>query len=142
MGGDATLSAAALAAVRCGVPFVPVPRGFGNIFARVFGHPDGADAIVALLEHGEIWKVDVGQADGEIFLSHRSFGFLEDVQNAVETSRDQPAPGCAGTSPTTRRPSACCAPRCAGSASRSTARSSGTTPWSSPSPTSRRTTAS
>jgi diacylglycerol kinase (ATP) len=90
VGGDATLSATALAAVRCGVPFVPVPTGFGNIFARVFGHRGRVDDVVGLLEHGEVWKVDVGQAGQEIFLSHRSYGYLDDVQNAVEESRDHP----------------------------------------------------
>jgi predicted polyphosphate/ATP-dependent NAD kinase len=33
IGGDATLSAAAAAAIRGDVPFVPVPNGFGNVFA-------------------------------------------------------------------------------------------------------------
>ena len=38
IGGDATLSAAARAAPRHRIPFVPVPNGFGNVFASVFGH--------------------------------------------------------------------------------------------------------
>src|SRR5437867_9750005 len=39
IGGDATLSAAAEAAVRLSVPFVPVPSGFGNLFTSAFEHP-------------------------------------------------------------------------------------------------------
>jgi diacylglycerol kinase (ATP) len=90
VGGDATLSAAAVAAVRHGVPFVPVPNGFGNVFARVFGHPDRAAGVVQLLSDGEVWRVDVGLAGEEIFLSHRSYGFLEAIQQATERGRRQP----------------------------------------------------
>lgn len=89
VGGDSTLSAAAVAAVRCGVPFVPVPNGFGNVFARVFGHPDRAEAVVNLLERGELRKVDVGLANDEIFLSHRSYGFIEAIQQLAEHGRQQ-----------------------------------------------------
>jgi len=60
IGGDATLSAAAHAAIRTDVPFVPVPNGFGNLFARVFGFPDRAEGVVALLETGQVRRVDVG----------------------------------------------------------------------------------
>jgi diacylglycerol kinase (ATP) len=90
VGGDATLSAAAEVAIRVGVPLVPVPRGFGNVFARTFGHDDRAEAIVELIESGAVCRVDVGCAGQEIFLCHRSYGFLEDVQSAVERNRAQP----------------------------------------------------
>ncbi len=90
VGGDATLSAAAEVAIRVGVPLVPVPRGFGNVFARTFGHDDRAEAIVELIESGAVCRVDVGCAGQEIFLCHRSYGFLDDVQSAVERNRAQP----------------------------------------------------
>jgi len=91
IGGDATLSAAAAASIRCDIPFVPVPNGFGNVFAGVFGHVGRADAVLELLEHGEIRRVDVGMADGgAVFLSHRSYGFLERIQQAAERGRRQP----------------------------------------------------
>ena len=84
VGGDATLSAASHASIRTKVPFVPVPNGFGNLFARSFGFPDRAEAVVALLEAGEVRRVDVGAGknhDGtELFLSHRSYGLLEQIQ--------------------------------------------------------------
>jgi diacylglycerol kinase (ATP) len=72
------------------VPLVPVPRGFGNVFARTFGHDDRAEAIVELIESGAVCRVDVGCAGQEIFLCHRSYGFLDDVQSAVERNRAQP----------------------------------------------------
>lgn len=94
VGGDATQSAAALAAIRTAAPFVPVPTGFGNIFARVFRHPMKAKAVVRLLERGELRRVDVGVAatarGEELFLSHRSFGLLEQIQDMAERGRRQP----------------------------------------------------
>jgi diacylglycerol kinase family enzyme len=94
IGGDATLSAAARAAMRHGVPFVPVPNGFGNVFARVFGHPWRARDVVALLDTGEVRRVDVGltrtKTGEEVFLSHRSFGVLEQIQQVAEKGRKQP----------------------------------------------------
>ena len=91
VGGDATLSAVAIAAIRLAVPFVPVPNGFGNIFAAAFGHGSQTGRVIALFEHGEVRRVDVGAAGGgDVFLSHRSYGMLEDIQRAVEAGRAQP----------------------------------------------------
>jgi diacylglycerol kinase family enzyme len=71
--------------VRLGVPFIPVPSGFGNVFTQVFGHRDGVDTVLALLRAGEIRSVDVGiVGEEELFLSHRSYGFLERIQQAAE----------------------------------------------------------
>jgi diacylglycerol kinase (ATP) len=90
VGGDATQSAAAGFARRHAIPFVPVPTGFGNLFAAVFGHPRAASRVVALLRSGAVRRVDMGIAGNEIFLSHRSYGFLDQVQEAVEAGRRQP----------------------------------------------------
>ena len=90
VGGDATLSAAAAAAIRLDVPFVPVPNGFGNVFATVFGHPGRAADVMRLFEDGEVHKVDVGKAGNEMFLSHRSYGILDQIQETVEEGRQQP----------------------------------------------------
>jgi diacylglycerol kinase (ATP) len=94
IGGDATQSAAAAAAMRLDVPFVPVPNGFGNIFAGVFGHPHQVKGVLRLLEGGEVRRVDVGMAtcgpSEDVFLSHRSYGLLEQVQQVAEQGRQQP----------------------------------------------------
>jgi diacylglycerol kinase (ATP) len=91
VGGDATLSAAVSAAVRLSIPFVPVPSGFGNMFARAFGFADQTGRVIELFERGQIRRVDVGTVNGrEIFLSHRSYGLLEEIQQAVEREGAQP----------------------------------------------------
>jgi diacylglycerol kinase (ATP) len=90
IGGDATQSAAAVAAIRSEAAFVPVAAGFGNIFASVFGHPNRAEAVIELLERGERRRVDVGAVGDELFLSHRSYGLLEQVQQVAERGRRQP----------------------------------------------------
>jgi diacylglycerol kinase (ATP) len=90
VGGDASQSAAALLARRHRIPFLPIPNGFGNLFARVFGLPSTPQQAARLLDEGEIRMVDVGMAGDEIFLSHKSYGFLDQVQAAVEEGPQQP----------------------------------------------------
>jgi diacylglycerol kinase (ATP) len=90
VGGDATQSAAAELSRRHRIPFVPVPTGFGNLFASVFGHPASARRAARLLADGAIRMVDVGLAGDEIFLSHKSYGFIDEVQELVEEGRRQP----------------------------------------------------
>ena len=90
VGGDGTMSAAARVAIRHQIPFVPVPSGFGNLFARAFGHRGQVEAVVELLDHGEIIRADAAAANGEIFLCHSSYGMLADIQAAVEAVGAQP----------------------------------------------------
>lgn len=91
IGGDATISAAAAASVRLSIPFVPVPNGFGNMFALAFGFGDRTRGVVELFERGQVRRVDVGRFPaGRLFLSHRSYGLLNEIQEAVERGRAQP----------------------------------------------------
>lgn len=90
VGGDGTMSAAAQAAIRHQIPFVPVPSGFGNLFARAFGHRGRVDEVVELLDHGEVIRADAATANGEIFLCHSSYGMLAQIQAAVEAVGAQP----------------------------------------------------
>jgi diacylglycerol kinase (ATP) len=84
VGGDATQSAAAMGAARRSVPFLPVPAGFGNLFARAFRHSGRVEDALGLLERGELVHADVGLQNGEPFLCHASFGLLAEVQARVE----------------------------------------------------------
>ena len=90
IGGDATMSAAAPAAIRHRVPLLPVPCGFGNLFARTFGHTDDIERLLEALDANEVVRVDAGTRHGNVFLCHESFGPLDDIQNEVEQGRGQP----------------------------------------------------
>jgi diacylglycerol kinase (ATP) len=91
VGGDATLSAAAATSVRLSVPFVAVPCGFGNMFAQAFGFNDQTRRVLELFERGQVRRVDVGMMeDRRLFLSHKSFGLLNEIQESVERGRTQP----------------------------------------------------
>src|SRR5258705_12234383 len=72
------------------MPFVPITPDFCNLFARFFGHHSSAREVVRLLDEGEIRLVAVGVAGDELFLSHKSYGFLDQIQEAVEEGRRQP----------------------------------------------------
>lgn len=90
VGGDATMSAAASAAIRHRLPLVPVPSGFGNLFAQTSGHTDDVQAVLDTLDAGQVVWMDVGVSRGEVFLCHESFGLLHDVQTTVEQPGVQP----------------------------------------------------
>jgi len=87
IGGDATVSAAAAAAVRLSVPYLPVPSGFGNLFTGTFEHPRDPGEVAALLGGGEVIWSDVGVSTSGTFLSHQSYGFLSRIQEEVEQLR-------------------------------------------------------
>jgi diacylglycerol kinase family enzyme len=92
VGGDGTQSMAAQAAMRRGVALLPVPTGFGNLFARHLRQPAEVGRAVELVERGEIVRVDVGVRNGEPFLCAEGFGVLADVQRRVEAGRRPPRP--------------------------------------------------
>ena len=87
VGGDGTQSTAAVAAVRRSVPFLPVPCGFGNLFARALGHAHDVDQVIETLEQGKLVRVDVGVRNGELFLCQESFGLWAQIQQKPEAGR-------------------------------------------------------
>jgi diacylglycerol kinase family enzyme len=73
-GGDGTLAKVAGAAIERGLPFVCVPFGTRNHFARDLGL-DRGDPVGALAGFaGDERVVDVGRANGRIFLNNVSIG--------------------------------------------------------------------
>jgi diacylglycerol kinase family enzyme len=73
-GGDGTLAAVATAAVERGLPFVCVPFGTRNHFARDLGL-DRSDPVAALAAfEGTERHVDVGRANGRLFVNNVSIG--------------------------------------------------------------------
>jgi diacylglycerol kinase family enzyme len=73
-GGDGSLAAVAEVALERDVPFVCVPLGTRNHFARDLGL-DRGDPIAALRAFGgEERRIDVGRADERLFLNNVSLG--------------------------------------------------------------------
>jgi diacylglycerol kinase family enzyme len=94
VGGDSTLSKVA-SVLPPRMPLAAVPTGFGNLFARCFGHRADEASVLRLLERGTTVWVDAGADGRELFLSNRGFGFLEDVKRAVEHATRRPRPSLA-----------------------------------------------
>jgi diacylglycerol kinase (ATP) len=90
VGGDATISETAAVAMELQVPLLPVPAGFGNIFARNLGYRATVPSVLELLERGTVQRVDAGRVEGSIFLANYAFGFTEDVKSAVEAASALP----------------------------------------------------
>jgi hypothetical protein len=72
-GGDGSLGAVAAAAIERDVPFVCVPSGTRNHFARDVGLPLDPVAALAAFE-GPERRVDVGRVNGRVFLNNVSLG--------------------------------------------------------------------
>jgi undecaprenyl-diphosphatase len=72
-GGDGTVNSAARAAMDADVPLLVLPAGTFNHFARDLGIGGLSDAVAALRE-GTAVRVDVGRANGRIFLNTASVG--------------------------------------------------------------------
>src|SRR5512140_3021565 len=68
VGGDGTQSAAVSAALRQAVPLLPVPSGFGNLFANALRAPRRVEQVIDLITQGTLIRVDVGQRNGAPFL--------------------------------------------------------------------------
>lgn len=64
--------------------------GFGNIFARALGHRASIPFLLELLGRGQIRRAEVGVDATGVFLSSRSFGFLEAVKQSVENRHAVP----------------------------------------------------
>lgn len=86
-GGDGSLSSVAVVAVEQGVPFVCVPFGTRNHFARDLGL-DRRDPLAALdAFDGEERRVDVGRVDERLFLNNVSFGAYASLVHRREHHR-------------------------------------------------------
>ena len=73
-GGDGTLAAVAEIALERDLPFVCIPFGTKNHFARDLGF-ERSDPIGALAAfRGDERRIDVGRANGRLFLNNVSIG--------------------------------------------------------------------
>jgi diacylglycerol kinase family enzyme len=73
-GGDGTLNAVARAAHAAGRPFGVIPQGTFNYFAREHGIPTDTQSAAEALLRARPQPVQVGEANGRIFLVNASLG--------------------------------------------------------------------
>ena len=79
LGGDGAVRAAAGAAIRTRTPLYHVPYGTANLFAGEFGMDRRPETLLRALDRFDVRWVDVGEADGELFVLMASVGFDADV---------------------------------------------------------------
>jgi diacylglycerol kinase family enzyme len=87
-GGDGSLASIAEVAIERDVPFVCVPFGTRNHFARDIGL-DRDDPVAALdaFESGRELRIDVGRVAGRVFLNNVSFGVYARLVHRREAHR-------------------------------------------------------
>jgi diacylglycerol kinase family enzyme len=74
-GGDGSLAGVAQVALERDLPFVVVPMGTRNHFAKDLGlDPDDPVAALAAFDGGAERRVDVGRVNGRVFLNNVSLG--------------------------------------------------------------------
>jgi len=86
-GGDGTVSAAAQACFRTGMPLAVVPAGTMNLFARALGMPLAPEEAVRALARGSVTGVDVATANGRLFVHQYSVGIHARLVRIRETMR-------------------------------------------------------
>jgi diacylglycerol kinase family enzyme len=86
-GGDGSLAPVAAVAIERGLPFVCVPFGTRNHFARDLGL-DRDDPVAALDSFaGRERRVDVGRVNGQVFLNNVSLGMYAQLVHEREEHR-------------------------------------------------------
>ena len=87
-GGDGSLAAVAQVAIDRDLPFVCIPFGTRNHFARDMGlDRDDPLAALAAFDGGEERRIDVGRANGRIFLNNVSLGLYARLVHRRESHR-------------------------------------------------------
>ncbi len=84
-GGDGSVSTAAGVLAGTGTALGVIPLGTFNHFARDLGVPAELEPAVAALATGTIARVDVGEANGRIFINNSSVG----LYTAIVEDRDR-----------------------------------------------------
>ena len=90
-GGDGSLAAVAAVAIERDLPFVCVPAGRRNHFARDAGL-DRRDPVAALAAfRGVERRIDIGRVNGRVFLNNVSLGLYADLVQRREQHRGRGA---------------------------------------------------
>lgn len=83
-GGDGTVRACAEALVGTEVPLVVLPLGTGNLLAANLDLPHSVRGVVDVVFHGVDVEIDVGRANGEVFLVMAGFGLDTTIMESTE----------------------------------------------------------
>jgi diacylglycerol kinase (ATP) len=75
VGGDGTVNEVARGIINTGTALGIVPKGSGNGLARTCNIPLQADKALQLIAKGYVKNIDIGFANGELFLSNAGTGF-------------------------------------------------------------------
>jgi diacylglycerol kinase family enzyme len=78
-GGDGTISAGAGGLAGTGKPMGVLPLGTLNHFARDLGIPADLEEAVRIVVRGTVREIDVGEANGRVFVNNSSLGFYPDA---------------------------------------------------------------
>lgn len=79
VGGDGTINAVATTALASGCLFGAIPQGTFNYFGRTHGIPEGMEAALEDLLHGEPLPVQVGLVNDRVFLVNASVGLYPEL---------------------------------------------------------------
>ena len=92
-GGDGTMSAGAAALAGGTCPMGVLPLGTLNHFARDLGIPQEIDGALDVLAKGVVRRVDVGEANGRVFLNNASIGLYPHAVAEREKQQDEKGTG-------------------------------------------------
>jgi diacylglycerol kinase family enzyme len=92
-GGDGTMSAGATALAGGDCPMGVLPLGTLNHFARDLGIPQDLDGALQVVAAGFVRRVDVGEANGRVFLNNASIGLYPHAVVVREKQQDEKGTG-------------------------------------------------
>ncbi len=86
-GGDGTVRQVSESAMKLSIPIYHYPLGTENLFSREFGMDRDVNRLIQALENGNVRRVDIGRANGRLFLLMVSVGFDAEVVHDLASRR-------------------------------------------------------
>jgi YegS/Rv2252/BmrU family lipid kinase len=83
-GGDGTITACVGGVVGSGIPLGVLPCGTGNLLARNLGLPLSPDEALAVALTGSVRRLDVGAANGRLFVVMAGIGFDAEMLDGAD----------------------------------------------------------
>lgn len=86
-GGDGTVRQVSESAMKFSIPIYHYPLGTENLFSREFGMDRDVNRLIQAIEKGNVRRVDIGRANGRLFLLMVSVGFDAEVVHDLASRR-------------------------------------------------------